>query len=142
MCSGFVNCLKYVSRVSALALLVFAGIIPVPAQKKSKPKLAPKETAKAPTELEKLRDDTSLPRRAGWMLDGKRVPREGYAVLAGNKPVGVVTSGTFSPTLGRPIAMGYVPGELAQPGSELTIDIRGHQEPARAVPLPFYRRTS
>ena len=63
-------------------------------------------------------------------------------MLAGGKPVGLVTSGTFSPTLQRPIAMGYVPKAFAAVGAEVAIDIRGHQEPARSVALPFYRRTA
>jgi aminomethyltransferase len=91
--------------------------------------------------LVKLREDARRPIRAGFLLSGKRVPREGYAVLAGGKVVGRVTSGTFSPTLECPIAMGYVPREFAQEGSEVTIDVRGHHEPARCVELPFYRRT-
>ena len=56
------------------------------------------------------------------------------------RPVGHVTSGSYSPTLGKPIAMGYIAPEFAQPGTELQIDIRGHVEPARVVELPFYRR--
>jgi aminomethyltransferase len=91
--------------------------------------------------LVKCRDEQRLPRRAGWILAGKRVPREGYAVVAGGEQVGHVTSGTFSPTLQRPIAMGYVRPDLAVPGTEVMIDIRGQQEPARAAQLPFYRRT-
>ena len=91
--------------------------------------------------LVKRRDDSSRPLRAGWILAGKRVPREGYPILAQGQPVGHVTSGTFSPTLQQPIAMGYIRADLAAPGTEVLIDIRGHQEPARTVPLPFYRRT-
>jgi aminomethyltransferase len=92
--------------------------------------------------LVKLRDDASLPRRVGWVLSGKRVPREGYVVLAEGQRAGRVTSGTFSPTLDVPIAMGYVRPEAAVAGSQVTIDIRGHHEPARSVQLPFYRRTA
>jgi aminomethyltransferase len=92
--------------------------------------------------LTKLRDDVTLPRRTGWTLSGKRVPREGYAVLDRGQQVGRVTSGTFSPTLDTPIAMGYVRPELAMPAATVTIDVRGHLEPARSVPLPFYRRAS
>ena len=51
-----------------------------------------------------------------------------------------MTSGTHSPTLGKPIAMGYVAAEFATPGRELEIDIRGRAEPATVVELPFYRR--
>jgi aminomethyltransferase len=88
------------------------------------------------------RDNTNRPRRAGWVLDGKRVPREGHVVYRGNEAVGRVTSGTFSPTLQKPIAMGYIRADLAAPGGEVTIDVRGSREPARGVPLPFYRRNA
>ena len=81
-----------------------------------------------------------LPRRIGLELVGKRVPREHYAVYCGEAEVGKVTSGTFSPTLQRPIAMAYVQPEVASEGTELQIDIRGSREPARVVRLPFYSR--
>ncbi len=82
------------------------------------------------------------PVRVGWELAGNRVPREGYRVLAGDQEIGHVTSGTFSPTLGRPIAMGYTRPEQAAPGTTVAIDLRGRPEPARVVALPFYRRPS
>jgi aminomethyltransferase len=87
-----------------------------------------------------LRDDPLQPRRVGLALDGRRVPREGYAVYSNDEPVGRVTSGTFSPSFDRPIAMAYVARERSQEGTQLTIDIRGHREPARVVKLPFYTR--
>jgi aminomethyltransferase len=86
--------------------------------------------------------DTSIPVRIGLTLKSKRVPREGYPVLANDQPIGRVTSGTFSPTLNRPIAMAYVARAQSAPGSELTVDIRGSREPARVVELPFYKRTT
>ena len=84
--------------------------------------------------------------RVGLVLAGKRVPREGFSILDGaatsdQSTVGHVTSGTFSPTLERPIAMGYVDRAVAAPGRALAIDIRGRAEPATVIKLPFYRRT-
>jgi aminomethyltransferase len=79
-------------------------------------------------------------RRVGLALAGRRVPREGYAVTASGENVGEITSGTFSPTLEQPIAMGYIPPQFASDGTEVEVDIRGRAEPARVVPLPFYRR--
>jgi aminomethyltransferase len=61
-------------------------------------------------------------------------------VVRGDKPIGVVTSGTQTPFLKKSIGMAYVPLELAEPGSELTIDIRGRASRATVVPLPFYKR--
>jgi aminomethyltransferase len=78
--------------------------------------------------------------RIGLELPGRRAAREGCPILVGAEQVGIVTSGTFSPTLKRPIAMGYVRPGLTQPGTELEIDIRGRKEPARVVRLPFYSR--
>ena len=74
------------------------------------------------------------------------MPRHGYAVLWDGSPAGTVTSGAPSPTLGEPIAMAYVsPAVADQAGNgagagRLAVDIRGRAEPARLVPLPFYRR--
>ena len=78
----------------------------------------------------------------GLELAGRRPARQGCPVLAAGQPAGRVTSGTYSPTLKRPIAMGYVRPDLAKPGTELTIDVRDRTEPARVVKLPFYRRKS
>lgn len=78
--------------------------------------------------------------RVGLTLGGKRVPREHCLVLKDGAEVGVVTSGTFSPTLDTPIAMAYVDRAHTALNTELMIDIRGRSEPARVVKLPFYRR--
>jgi len=78
--------------------------------------------------------------RVGIELTGRRVARQGCPILVEGKPIGRITSGTFSPTLKKPIAMGYVAPESAQPGTELQVDIRGRIESARVVKLPFYRR--
>ena len=78
--------------------------------------------------------------RIGLEVSGQRVARQGYPILHRGQAVGQVTSGTFSPTLRKPIAMGYVRPETAEPGTPLEIDIRGQPEPARIVELPFYHR--
>ncbi|MCD4728765.1 MAG: glycine cleavage system aminomethyltransferase GcvT [Pirellulales bacterium] len=74
------------------------------------------------------------------MPDGRRAARPGCPILADRRKIGEVTSGTHSPTLGKPIAMGYVSPEHAQPGTKLQIDIRGRIEDALVVELPFYSR--
>jgi aminomethyltransferase len=61
-------------------------------------------------------------------------------VLHGNEIVGEVTSGTFSPTFERPIAMAYVRPTAQAIGTRLAVDIRGTQHAAVVVPLPFYER--
>ena len=74
----------------------------------------------------------------GLVAEGRRSGRAGYAVHAGDREVGVVTSGALSPTLGRPIAMAYVDADAL--GGDLTIDVRGTRLPATVTPLPFLSR--
>jgi aminomethyltransferase len=78
--------------------------------------------------------------RAGLALAGQRVARQGSSILKDGQTIGEVTSGTFSPTLKRPIAMGYLGPRFAKRGTEVQIDIRGRNEPAVVVELPFYER--
>jgi aminomethyltransferase len=85
---------------------------------------------------------TDRPVRVGLEMTGRRVPREHYPVLASGKSIGEITSGTFSPTLQKAIAMAYVQQSHAALGTELSVDIRGTLEPARVVKLPFYSRQS
>ena len=81
-----------------------------------------------------------LRRRVGLELEGKRIAREGAAVVVGGKEVGRVTSGTFSPTLERSIAMAYVAPAHGAPGTALAVEVGKAPAAARVVPLPFYRR--
>ncbi|MEU9330459.1 glycine cleavage system aminomethyltransferase GcvT [Streptomyces canus] len=77
----------------------------------------------------------------GLVAEGRRVPRAGYAVVAGGEVIGEVTSGAPSPTLGKPIAMAYVDPAHATPGTAgVGVDIRGSHEPYEVVALPFYKR--
>ena len=81
-------------------------------------------------------------RLVGLELTDRGVVRAGYPILAGGAPVGALTSGGPSPTLGTSIGMGYVPAALAEPGTEVQVDVRGRPLAARIVPLPFYHRPS
>lgn len=87
-----------------------------------------------------FRKDGHQPVRVGLQLSDRRVPREGCPILLGDEQVGAVTSGTFSPTFERPIAMGYVNQSATAPGAPIAVDIRGQQHAAKIVPLPFYER--
>ena len=73
------------------------------------------------------------------MLD-RGIARHGYGVYMGDKPAGIVTSGTQTPFLKKAIGMAYLPLEHAAVDSEFDIDIRGRRSRARVVPLPFYKR--
>jgi aminomethyltransferase len=76
----------------------------------------------------------------GLELDGRHIARHDYPIYHQGQQVGLVTSGTLSPTLSKPIALGYVPTALSKLGQELSIQIRGQQYPARVVKKPFYKR--
>ena len=78
-------------------------------------------------------------RLAGFELEGRRVPRHDMAIEAGARGVGRVTSGTFSPSLERPIGMGYVESASAQTGAALEIRAGEARLSARVVPRPFYK---
>ena len=75
--------------------------------------------------------------RVGLALEGRMAAREGAEVLSGDRQVGQVTSGGFSPSLQRPIAMAYVDTALAAPGTTLEIDVRGRRLAATVVSMPF-----
>jgi aminomethyltransferase len=76
----------------------------------------------------------------GLELEGPRIARQGSVVKSGPAQIGEVTSGTFSPTLQKSIAMAYVDAGHSAEGQSVEIDLRGSVVPARIVPLPFYKR--
>jgi aminomethyltransferase len=77
-------------------------------------------------------------KRVGLAVEGRQPVREGARVLDGEgSEVGRVTSGTFSPSLQRPIAMGYIAAPLAVPGTALKLEQRGKLFEATVAPMPF-----
>ena len=76
----------------------------------------------------------------GLEMIGPGIARSHYSILKQGQTIGEVTSGTKSPTLGRPIALGYVLAEEAGLGNTVEVEIRGRRVGARIVSLPFYRR--
>tara|TARA_R110002073_G_scaffold6898_11_gene40063 strand:+ start:3073 stop:4215 length:1143 start_codon:yes stop_codon:yes gene_type:complete len=73
-------------------------------------------------------------------LDDRGIPRHGYDIVDGNgKTIGVVTSGTMSPSLGKGIGLGYVPTIFSDVNSKINIQIRKNAVPATVVKLPFYK---
>ena len=73
-------------------------------------------------------------------IDERGIPRHGYDIVDGNgKTIGVVTSGTMSPSLGKGIGLGYVPTIFADINSKINIQIRKNAVPATVVKLPFYK---
>ncbi|HVR88068.1 MAG TPA: glycine cleavage system aminomethyltransferase GcvT [Candidatus Limnocylindria bacterium] len=80
-------------------------------------------------------------RIAGLVIEGP-VARHGHEVMKDGAAVGLVTSGTFGPTVQKNIALAYVPVDLAKIGTELAVRIRDRDIPARVVKTPFYRRAA
>ena len=73
-------------------------------------------------------------------LEERGIPRKDYSIVdnQGN-PLGKVTSGTMSPSLGKGIGLGYVPTDYKEPGTTINIQIRKNIVPARVVKLPFFK---
>jgi aminomethyltransferase len=72
--------------------------------------------------------------------DEKTFPRHGYDISVNNKKIGTVTSGTVSPMLDKPIALGYVETEFSEIETDVNFLIRGKEIPAKVVKLPFVKR--
>ncbi|WP_390583827.1 glycine cleavage system aminomethyltransferase GcvT [Erythrobacter sp. MTPC3] len=87
--------------------------------------------------LADLEGGTLARRRVGLLLDGRMPAREGAGVYLGDQKVGDVTSGGFSPTLGRPVAMAYIDAQHAAEGTALECEVRGKRLPATVSPMPF-----
>ncbi|HTK59460.1 MAG TPA: glycine cleavage system aminomethyltransferase GcvT [Sphingomicrobium sp.] len=83
-------------------------------------------------------DSGAAQKRVGLLVEGKQPVREGALVLdAEGSEIGRITSGGHSPSLGRPIAMGYVATAFAEPGTTLTLEQRGKLFQATVAPMPF-----
>ncbi len=90
----------------------------------------------------RARTEGTAEKLAPFRIEGPGIPRQGNPVLAGGEEVGVVSSGTFSPSLEIGIGMAYLRHDLAQPGTEVEIDVRGKRRPARIASKPLYESPS
>ncbi len=72
-------------------------------------------------------------------MQGRNIARHDYAIWANDQQIGTITSGTMSPTLGKAIALGYVPPEFANLGQTVQVQIRNQFHPAIVVKRPFYK---
>ena len=88
------------------------------------------------------RAEGTAERLAPFKIEGAGIPRQGNRVLADDEEVGVVTSGSFSPSLEIGIGMAYVRSDLAEPGTEIAIDVRGKRRAARIASKPLYESAS
>jgi aminomethyltransferase len=85
-------------------------------------------------ELRRVKEQGPASRLAAFVMEERAIPRHGMRI----EPDGEVTSGSLSPMLDQGIGLGYVPAESSQPGTQLTIDVRGRRRPARVVKKPIY----
>lgn len=86
------------------------------------------------------RERGELRHLVGFEVESRGIARQGCAVLQDGKPVGAVTSGTWSPTFEKALGMAYVPVALAAVGTQIEIDVRGKPLTSRVTALPFYKR--
>jgi aminomethyltransferase len=77
---------------------------------------------------------------APFVFTGPGIPRQGNDVIQGDDVVGVVTSGTLSPCLDTGMGMAYLSADLAEPGTEIEVDVRGRRRPARIESKPLYSK--
>ena len=91
--------------------------------------------------LKKQKEEGVSRRLVGFELTERGIPRHDYEIVnAAGEVIGIVTSGTQSPSLGKGIGLGYVPTELSTEGSEIFIRIRKNDVAAKVVKLPFYKK--
>jgi aminomethyltransferase len=90
--------------------------------------------------LRRDKEEGPAKRLVGLQVTERGIPRQGCPIVHDGAEVGVVTSGTMSPTLNMPVALGYVPPALAAIGTDLAVRIRDRNVGARVVKRPFYRR--
>lgn len=91
--------------------------------------------------LTAIKERGILKKLAGFVMTGRGIARHGYKVISGNREIGIVTSGTFSPTLNKAIGLAFIESEFCEPGTEIQVAIRETVSPAKIVPLPFYKRS-
>lgn len=91
--------------------------------------------------LKKQKEEGVSRKLVGFELIERGIPRHDYEIVnAAGEVIGIVTSGTQSPSLGKGIGLGYVPTELAAEGSDIFIRIRKNDVAAKVVKLPFYKK--
>jgi len=90
--------------------------------------------------LKKLKEKGLGRKLVGFEMEERGIARHGYKVFKDATEVGVVTSGTYTPTLQKAVGLAFVPAPYSRPGTDILIQIRDHHARARIVELPFYRR--
>jgi aminomethyltransferase len=88
----------------------------------------------------KVRDEGPAEILRPFVLTGSGIPRQHNPIMSGDEQVGEVTSGTLSPCLEVGIGMGYVRSDLAEPGTQVEVDVRGKRRPAEVRKAPLYSK--
>lgn len=90
--------------------------------------------------LENQKESGTERKLVGFEMIDRGIARHDHPIVADGKQIGVVTSGSHSPTLNKAIGLAYLPTEMAETGREFTISVRGRELKARVVETPFYKR--
>jgi len=90
--------------------------------------------------LQREKSEGPARKLVGFEMVDRGIGRHGYPIVDGSEEIGVVTSGTHSPTLKKAIGLAYLPLDKSAPGTEFMVLIRGKETRARVVPTPFYKR--
>ena len=90
--------------------------------------------------LEREKNEGPKRKLVGFEMIDRGIGRHGYPIVEGSQEIGVVTSGTHSPTLKKAIGLAYLPLDKSAAGTEFSVLIRGTETRARVVPTPFYKR--
>jgi aminomethyltransferase len=90
--------------------------------------------------LKKLKEKGLIRKLVGFEMEDRGIARHGHKVFKDAKEVGVVTSGTYTPTLQKAVGLAFMPVSYSRPGTDILIQIRDHHAGARIVELPFYKR--
>ncbi len=89
--------------------------------------------------LLKVKEEKPKRKLVGMVLEGRNIARHGYKIFKDGEEIGFITSGGYSPTLEKSIALGYVNKPYNKRGTELEVQIRNKMVKAEVVKLPFYR---
>ncbi|HET7574803.1 MAG TPA: glycine cleavage T C-terminal barrel domain-containing protein, partial [Solirubrobacterales bacterium] len=90
----------------------------------------------------RARAEGTAERLVPFKIEGAGIPRQGNPVMLGDERVGTVSSGSFSPSLEIGVGMAYLRSDLAEPGTEVEIDVRGKRRAARIASRPLYASPS
>ena len=90
--------------------------------------------------LQRIRAAGPTQRLVGLLPEGRQVARSGYPIILAEDRIGTITSGTYGPSVERPIALGYLAARYAAVGTRLEVGVRGRNVPCEVTQTPFFSR--